>query len=756
MALSTNLGYPRIGKNREFKKTIETFWKGNLSADQFTQELGKIHELALRTQVNAGLDYIPVCDFSAYDLMLETAIMLGVIPKRFQHLKGWERYYAMARGTQEVTACEMKKWFDTNYHYIVPEIEGEFGLTKNLLLEFYGWAKTKFKGKNFRPVVIGPFTFLKLSTVKNGKSFSENLAALTNVYQKIIAEMTQTNCEWIQIDEPALCGDVTEKEWKAFEATYQALSTEKKKLKLMLQTYYGDVASLYSKIKKLPVDGIGLDLVRGRKNKEVLQKEGVPEGKWLGLGIVDGRNIWRTNLEATLEELETLTTKFDRSKLWIHPSCSLLHLPISLENETQIPNVLKKRLGFAEDRLKEVLLLTTGFNKGKKAVQEGFQQNGNAFKDKEFTIFALDPSVQKRIALLKEDDFQRKSPFEKRLALQQKHLNLPPLPTTTIGSFPQTAEIRQARAKWRKGEWSQAQYDQFLREEIGRVVRLQEEIGLDVLVHGEPERTDMVEYFGEQMRGFQFTQNGWVQSYGTRCVRPPMIYGDVSREGPMTVEESKYAKSLTKKPMKGMLTGPVTILNWSFPRVDVSKETQAMQIALALRDEVLDLEKNDVLVIQIDEPALREGLPLRQQDWGGYLKWAVDAFRLTASGVKDTTQIHTHMCYSKFSDILESIQALDADVLSIEDSRSHGRLAKELSEMHYRQGMGPGIYDVHSERVPPQEEFEKIIRFLVKHVPLKTLWINPDCGLKTRGYKETTPSLKNMVEAVKKVRATLN
>lgn len=755
MALSTNLGYPRIGKNREFKKSIEAFWKGGISETQLLADLEKIHIENLSTQISAGLDFTPVGDFSAYDLMLETALMLGVVPARFRNLSGWQRYYAMARGTQDLTACEMKKWFDSNYHYIMPEIEGGFQLAGNRVTMLYQWAASQFPGKQFRPVLIGPFTFLKLSRIKNGKSLSENLKLLAPVYQQIVRETASAGAQWLQIDEPALCGGVTAEEWKTTAESYKTLAADKRGLKIILQTYYGDVAEILGDLWKLPVDGVGLDLVRGPKNIEALRKTSVPAGKWVGLGITDGRNVWRTRLEETLARAEELTAKLDKTHVWIHPSCSLLHLPISLESEQHIPTVLKRRLAFAQDRLGETALLTRALNGGRETIAAELKTNNCIWKDQEFANFAFHPEVSRRVEKLSAKDFRRPSSFEKRYAAQQKSLNLPPLPTTTIGSFPQTAEIRQARARWKKGEITAQQYDAFIRDEIQKVVRLQEELGLDVLVHGEPERTDMVEFFAEQMKGFQFTKNGWVQSYGTRCVRAPIIYGDVLRERPMTVKEAKTAQSFTKKPMKGMLTGPVTILNWSFPRADVPKKTTAFQLALALRDEVADLEAAGIAVIQIDEPALREGLPLRKSDWAAYLSWAVEAFKLCSSGVADTTQIHTHMCYSEFSDILESIQALDADVLSIEDSRSAGRLAKGLAQMNYRNGIGPGIYDVHSERVPPKEDLAKTIRFLVDNIPLKQLWINPDCGLKTRGYKETTPSLKNLVDAVKEVREEL-
>lgn len=755
MVFSTSLGYPRIGKNREFKRAIESFWKEKNEA-VFARALEAIHLEALKPQIEAGLNLIPTGDFSAYDLMLDTALMVGVHPRRFKNLKEWDCYYAMARGTQEIIPCEMKKWFDTNYHYIVPEIEDSFTLKGNRATLLYNWAASKFPGKKFKALLIGPFTFLKLSRIKNNKPFAENLKELSLVYQQIIAELSQTDCPWLQIDEPSLCGDVTKEELKAIERTYEILTEQKGNLKIMLQTYFGDVAPIFSELKRFPVEGVGLDLVRGLKNKEVLKKEGWPKEKWLGLGIVDGRNVWKTNLKKTLSELETLTTGLDHSHLFIHPSSSLLHLPISLEAEDEIPNVLKTRLCFAMERLQEVTTLTKGLKEGFKAIARELEENARVFQDKEFNSFAFDPKVQKRLQNLNSSDFERKTPFEERLKIQQKRWNFPPLPTTTIGSFPQTKEIRTMRAKWKKGEITQKEYEKFIREEIERVVRLQEEIGLDVLVHGEPERTDMVEYFAQQMKGFQFTQNGWVQSYGTRCIRPPIIYGDVSRLGPMTVEEAKVAQGFTNKPMKGMLTGPVTIINWSFPSGDCSKSVSAFQIALALRDEVKDLEAAGIQVIQMDEPALREGLPLKKSEWRHYLKWAVDAFKLTTSGVKDTTQIHTHMCYSEFVDILDSIQNLDADCLSIEDSRSLGRLAKGLAEMHYRNAIGPGVYDVHSERVPPRGELKERIEFLTKHIPLKLLWINPDCGLKTRGYPEAVASLKNMVEAVKEVRKCLS
>lgn len=746
MAISTNLGFPRIGPNREFKKVIEAYWKGEKTAKGLEAALEMIHEENLHLQAKAGLNYIPLGDFSAYDLMLETSLMLGVIPKRFAGLKGWERYYAMARGTQTLEPCEMKKWFDTNYHYIVPEVEGGFALTENRLVQLYQEARQKFPKQKFRLVLIGPFTFLRLARIKNSRSLEENLAALAPVYQKIVAQVAQTGCEWLQLDEPALGTDVTDAEWKALAKAVETLTASKGGMKVLLQTYFGDVAPLYEKLCRLPVDGIGLDLVRGPKNAQALQKSGT-NGKWIGLGLLDGRGVWKPDWDKIWNILETLKGNLDWSKTFISPSCSLLHLPVSKEKESRIPPALKENLSFAVDRLAETVTLTQSLNQGKKPAAAAASQA--------FAKMVLDPAVQKRMKELKPEDFRRHTPFAKRIQQQQNKLKLPPLPTTTIGSFPQTKEIRQARANWKKGGLSQRDYEKFIHEEISRVVALQEEIGLDVLVHGEPERTDMVEYFAERMNGFQFTQNGWVQSYGTRCIRPPIIYGDVSRPKPMTVAEAKIAQELTKKPMKGMLTGPVTIVNWSFCRADVPKSVSAMQIALGLRDEVKDLEAAGIGVIQIDEPALREGLPLKRADWAGYLKWAVESFRLSSSAVKDTTQIHTHMCYSEFADILDSIQALDADALSIEDSRSHGRLAKSLADMNYRNGIGPGVYDVHSERVPPREELAQRVKFLADHIPLEQLWINPDCGLKTRGYKEVIPSLKNMVEAVKEVRRFL-
>lgn len=755
MAFSTNLGFPRIGKNREFKKTIEAYWKGEKTTDLLLKDLENIHTKNLNTQIQAGLDFIPLGDFSAYDLMLETALMLGVIPQRFRHLKDWERYYAMARGTQDLTACEMKKWFDTNYHYIMPEIEQGFTLTENRLTALYFWATQKFPKTKFKAVLIGPFTFLKLARVKNDKPFKENLEALAGVYRQILAELGKTTCAWLQIDEPSLCTDVTSEELRAVQEAYETLPSQKGNLKIMLQTYYGDVADILPDLFRLPVEGVGLDFVRGTKNKEALRNINT-NGKYLGLGIIDGRNVWKTNFEKTLSELNALTTSSDKGRLFVQPSSTLLHLPISLEGETRIPDVLKQRLSFATERLQEITTLTKAFNGEKAVAQKAFEENRRVFQNKEFEAFALDPKIQKRVEALDPKDFYRETSFNRRLAKQQERLKLPALATTTIGSFPQTKEIRNIRAKWKNGEASQETYEKFIREEIERVVRLQENLGLDVLVHGEPERTDMVEYFAEQMKGFQFTQNGWVQSYGTRCIRTPIIYGDISRSKPMTVKEAEWAQSLTQKPMKGMLTGPVTIVNWSFPRVDVPKRISALQIALALRDEVKDLETAGIEVIQIDEPALREGLPLKKINWNEYLKWAVDAFKLSSSGVKETTQIHTHMCYSEFADILESIQALDADSLSIEDSRSHGRLAQGLAQMHYQNGIGPGVYDVHSEKIPSKEEFKEQIQFLVKNIPLKLLWINPDCGLKTRGYKEVTPALKNMVEAVREVRKSLS
>ena len=737
---SSNLGYPRMGEKRELKKALESYWHSEITDEELWQRVSFLQQRIWQTQKEAGIDFIPVGDFSLYDHMLDMAINFGFIPERFRQngvKNDLDIYFNMARGAKDTPPLEMTKWFDTNYHYLVPEIDAEPQLLENPLLTLI--QKAKSLDIQPKPVLVGPYTFLKLSKASEEKNKFWVLPKLLEVYKEVLRELAEAGIKWVQIDEPGLVLDITSEEIEIVKDIYHKLSSIA--INIMLQTYFEGV-SFYLEVAHLPVQGIGLDFVRSDDNLENIKKYGFPSDKVLGLGIINGRNVWRTDLNHTFKLAKEIIEIATPQAVFVQPSCSLLHLPVTIELETKIAPEVKKILAFAKERLQEVVILTQALRKGK--LPEG--------------IYAGSPEVhplkevKERIAQLKSEDFKRTDSYQKRSQKQQKELNLPLFPTTTIGSFPQTKDVRQQRAKFRRGEITKEEYTQFLKEKMAFCIGVQEGLGLDVLVHGEFERSDMVEYFAQKMTGFMTTQNGWVQSYGSRCVRPPIIYADVSRPKPMTVNKISYAQSLTQKPVKGMLTGPVTILNWSYVREDIPKNEVAYQIALALRDEVLDLEKAGIKIIQIDEPAFREGLPLKKEKRPSYLDWAVKAFRLSNARVKPQTQIHTHMCYSEFKDIIEAIDAMDADVISIECSRSKGDIISIFEAYHYKRGIGLGTYDIHSPRIPTKEEILIILKRCLKVLNFRQLWVNPDCGLKTRQWEEVIPSLRNMVEVARNLR----
>ena len=749
---TTTLGYPRVGIGRAYKWMLEDFWAGKTDSVTLETQSHQRENDCWKVQLEAGIDHISSGDFSLYDHVLDTAIMLGCIPERY----GWnggditpELYFAMARGANGIPACEMTKWFDTNYHYMVPELPEKFQLTENQPLAALRRAKA-ILGEAAKPWLLGPFTFLRLAGL-SGAELVARLEELTPIYERILKELADESTFLVQIDEPSLVADVSDDEWQVFAACYETLA--KAHPALCVQTYYGDVAPLWDRLVQLPVAAFGVDLVAGRKrNLAAILNSAFPSDKKLVLGVIDGRNVWRSDLDAALKLVQEIAAVIPAEQLLLSPSCSLLHLPETVASEETLPEDLRAGLCFAQERLAELALLSKVLLNGIDSEKEAWN-NAKELRDRWLHMEGRTVNaVRDRVANLQENDFQRASLAERR-ELQKQRLLLPLLPTTTIGSFPQTKELRAARAHKAKDPEA---YQAAIREEVKHVVQLQEEIGLDVLVHGEPERNDMVQFFGEQLHGYAATTQGWVQSYGSRCVRPPLIFGDVWREHAMTVEMAKYAQSLTSKPMKGMLTGPVTMLQWSFVRDDLPRRDVAYQIALAIRNEVVDLEKAELKIIQIDEAAFREGLPLRRADWAEYLDWAVNAFRLTSSGVAPHTQIHTHMCYSEFSDIIAAIAAMDADVISIEDARSHGEMLETLRDFQYPAAIGPGVYDIHSPNVPNAKTIAEKIRQTLAILPKDQVWVNPDCGLKTRGYAETIPALQHLVEAALEVRESLS
>lgn len=752
---TSNLGYPRIGENREWKKALEQFWSGKIDEQHFERLTDNVLLSNLQKQIEQGIDYIPVNDFSYYDHMLDTAVMFGLVPKRFGNVNGeitFPQYYSIARGNHTAVASEMTKWFNTNYHYIIPELnDAKLQLVENKPLKAYRKVKEKL-GIKGKPVLVGPYTFLKLSKGYNEKQIPGLLLQLIPLYQQILEELQNEGVEWIQIDEPILVTSITNDDLKTVKYIYEQLHDAAPSLNIMLQTYF-DTIDGYQSIVSLPVQGIGLDFVHGlQKNLEYIQSFGFPEDKILGLGIIDGRNIWKADLSKKKDIIDRILEIVPTERLWIQPSCSLLHVPITTTNEPKLDETLKNVLAFADEKIQEIQLLKSSYENNSSNMDDVFSQNA-----RDIQILNLSPARNKSevhlaVKIISKHDFRRNESFEERKKIQKDYWQLPDYPTTTIGSFPQTVEVRKARRHFKNGEWNSKQYNDFIETEIAKWISIQEQIGLDVFVHGEFERNDMVEYFGERLAGFAFSANGWVQSYGSRCVKPPIIYGDVAFIEPMTLNESLYAKSLTKKPMKGMLTGPATILNWSFVRDDISRKDVCYQIALALKEEIHVLEKNEIKMIQVDEPALREGLPLKKEEWSQYLEWTVQSFLLATSSVEATTQIHTHMCYCDFNNFLDVISKLDADIISIETSRSHGELLHSSQLKAYDKGIGLGVYDIHSPRVPSIEEITEIISKYSSLIPKDQIWINPDCGLKTRKEEETVASLINMVKATEYIR----
>ncbi|CAH0351659.1 5-methyltetrahydropteroyltriglutamate--homocysteine S-methyltransferase [Aquabacterium sp. CECT 9606] len=746
------LGFPRIGAQRELKTAQESFWRGELSEAALRQVGVQLRQRHWQAQKVAGLNAVAAGDFAWYDQMLSTSALLGCLPSRFgfdAKALSLGQYFELARGNTAQPAMEMTKWFDTNYHYLVPELDAQTTFDGGVDWLFDDIDEALSQGLPVKPVLIGPITYLWLA--KSHVAGFDRLSLLPKIvaaYQRILARLADRGIAWVQIDEPALCLDL-DAHWRAaFAPAYADLAGTG--VKLLLATYFDTAADHAVLAAQLPVQGFHIDLVRAPQQldawRQVLPKDAV-----LSVGVVDGRNIWRTDLRRVLALLQPLHAELG-DRLWVAPSCSLLHTPVSLASEQKLDAEIKSWLAFATEKLHELTVLGRALNEGEAAVAAELAASDAAQASRRQSGRVVNALVQKRLAAVTTSMAHRASPFTQRIEKQRQTLQLPPLPTTTIGSFPQTAAIRQTRAAHKRGELSALDYLQRIRSEIELAVRKQEDLGLDVLVHGEAERNDMVEYFGEQLWGYAFTENGWVQSYGSRCVKPPIIYGDVFRPEPMTVETTRYAQSLTDRLMKGMLTGPVTMLQWSFVRDDQPRETTALQLALAIRDEVSDLEKAGIKVIQIDEPAIREGLPLRQRDWAAYLEWAVRAFKISAASVKDETQIHTHMCYAEFNDILPSIAAMDADVITIETSRSAMELLDGFGAFDYPNEIGPGVYDIHSPRVPGVEAMLKLLERACEVIPPQRLWVNPDCGLKTRGWIETEAALSNMVKAAKALR----
>ncbi|HJV06310.1 MAG TPA: 5-methyltetrahydropteroyltriglutamate--homocysteine S-methyltransferase [Chromobacteriaceae bacterium] len=748
-------GFPRIGAKRELKTLLEQYWNHAIDADALLDGCRALRQKHWLLQKAAGVELSPVGDFSLYDHVLDSQILVGAVPRRF----GFDaatlsvpQYFELARGNASQPALEMTKWFDTNYHYLVPEWQADTEFSANPAPLLAQVKEAQALGVAVKPVLVGPLTLLWLGKIK-GEAFDRLslLPALLASYRQILAALATQGVQWVQIDEPILALDLPTAWSQALQHSYQALADSP--VQLLLATYFGSVAEHAGWLKTLPVAGLHLDLVRAPQQLATFA-QGWPNDKVLSAGMVDGRNVWRSDLTAALDTLEPLQAQLGE-RLWIAPSCSLLHCPFDLAAETRLETDIKTWLAFAVQKVNELKILKRGLEHGRGHIANELTGSDFAQQQRRSSPLIHRPEVQQRLATLPSGADQRHSPYAQRAALQHAWLKLPLLPTTTIGSFPQTAEIRAARAAFKRGELDAAAYEHAMQQEIARVIRSQEALDIDVLVHGEAERNDMVEYFGEQLAGFAFTEYGWVQSYGSRCVKPPIIYGDVARPQPMTVAWSVYAQSLTARPVKGMLTGPVTILQWSFVRNDLPRAEVCKQIALALNEEVLDLENAGIRVIQIDEPAIREGLPLKQADWPAYLAWAGQAFRLTAYQVDDATQLHTHMCYSEFNDILPAIAALDADVITIETSRSDMDLLTAFGEFDYPNEIGPGVYDIHSPRLPQESEICHLLEKALAVIPAERLWVNPDCGLKTRGWTEVEAALGNMVRVAKALRAEL-
>ena len=756
-----NLGFPRIGAKRELKFALESYWKGESSRDDLKALGARLRQRHWSNQ--AGLDLVPVGDFSFYDQVLDTSFMLGNLPERVQGFHGdpLDNYFRVARGrsakgTEDHSACcggvaagEMTKWFDTNYHYIVPEFtaETQFKLDATRLLAQL--VEANAQGVKAKPVIIGPVTYLAIGKAKDNSNKLDLLARLLPVYAELLETLSKAGVEWIQIDEPILVTELDTDWQQAFNTAYQHFKNTG--VKLLVATYFGQLQENASLAANLPVAGLHVDGINDRDGVQSLINL-LANDKVLSLGVINGRNIWKTDLTAVLDWVEPIARSLG-NRLWIAPSCSLLHVPVDLETEQKLDAEVKSWLAFALQKLDELRVLGKALRDGRDAVKAELASNLAALTARRNSPRVNNPAVKAAVARVTAELGKRKSAYAERAIKQDALLKLPAYPTTTIGSFPQTAEIRHARSEFKAGRLDEAGYQLAMRAEIERSVREQEKLGLDVLVHGEAERNDMVEYFGEQLDGYVFSQFGWVQSYGSRCVKPPILFGDISRPKAMTVEWITYAQSLTQKPMKGMLTGPVTILNWSFVRDDQPRSASCLQLALAIREEVLDLEKAGVQVIQIDEAALREGLPLRKAQWQNYLDWAIESFRITANGVSDETQIHTHMCYSEFNDIISSIAEMDADVITIETSRSDMELLDAFENFHYPNEIGPGVYDIHSPNIPTEQHIVELMKKAAVRVPAERLWVNPDCGLKTRQWAEVIPALTNMVAAAKTLRA---
>lgn len=754
MMKTSVIGFPRVGTLRELKFASEKYFRHEITAQELTGIAADLRHRHWMTQVAAGIGFIPCNDFSFYDIVLDTAVLLGIVPKRYRELNvsKLDTYFAMARGYQgesgDVKALAMKKWFNTNYHYIVPEIEDDTVISLDCEKLTGEYEEAKELGIKTKPVVIGPYTMLKLCRYvgsKNAEDFADDVA---EAYRQLIAECDEENVEWLQFDEPSLVRDMDDDDKALFHRVYDRVFADRADCKILLQTYFGDVRDVYEDIINMPFAGIGLDFIEGKQTGQLIDRYGFPGDKVLFAGLVNGKNIWRNHYDKTLKVVGQLRDK--KIDVVLSTSCSLLHVPYTLKQETKLSQDYLRFFAFAEEKLIELSELAALAESYNYTELEAYHKNQELFAG---TRDCNSYEVRQRLAAVTEADYARLPKRSERQALQKKKFGLPELPTTTIGSFPQTKDVKSQRAQLRKGEISEQEYVDFVKGKIKECVKWQEDIGLDVLVHGEYERNDMVEYFGEALGGFLFTEKAWVQSYGTRCVKPPVIWGDVYRKKPITVDWSVYAQSLTDKIMKGMLTGPVTILNWSFPREDISIKESISQIALAIRDEVLDLEAHGIKMIQIDEAALREKLPLRKSDWyTEYLDFAIPAFRLTHSGVKAETQIHTHMCYSEFADIIPAIDDMDADVITFEASRSDLQILDSLRENNFETEVGPGVYDIHSPRVPSVAEIVKAVNVMLTKIGRDKLWINPDCGLKTRGVPETDASLRNMVEAARQVR----
>ena len=750
-------GYPRVGAKRELKFAVEAYWKGAKSEAELQETAAEIRRLNWATQKAAGADLVPVGDFSFYDHVLDLLCTLGGIPSRFGFDAAnltLEQYFQLARGNATQMAMEMTKWFDTNYHFIVPEWSADTSFkvnAKNLIAQI---KEAKAQGHDIKPTLVGPITLTYLGKKKEDFGCRIEkilLPKLLPAYAQLLRELAAEGVDWIQIDEPILATDVAQVWLDAFAPVYKELANTG--VRIILGTYFAGVAEHVKLLGNLPVHGVHIDCVRAPEQLAVFAEQ-FPTNKVLSVGLIDGRNVWKANLTQVIDTLEPVKAKF-QNNLWIAPSCSLLHSPQDLAVEEKLNGEIKSWMAFAAQKLVELGVVKRALEHGKDSVAAELKASDAAAADRATNKLIHNDAVKARLANLPKGADQRKSPFAERIKAQQAWMNLPILPTTTIGSFPQTTEIRHARAAFKKGELSAADYDAAMKKEIAYCVEVQEKLNIDVPVHGEAERNDMVEYFGEQLQGYCFTQFGWVQSYGSRCVKPPIIFGDVSRPNPMTVYWSTYAQSLTKRPMKGMLTGPVTMFKWSFVRNDIPLSEVAKQIALALNDEVLDLEKAGIKVIQIDEPAIREAMPLKKSQWKEFLDWACESFRLSSTGAEDSTQIHTHMCYSEFNDILDAIASMDADVITIETSRSDMELLTAFGDFKYPNDIGPGVYDIHSPRVPTDAEVEHLLRKAMEVVPVERLWVNPDCGLKTRGWKETLEQLEVMMRVTEKLRAEL-